>query len=269
MGGPCFTFKRTTDVGRAHTFHFQNLTPYLRPRDKAAFRALVDDRALYEAEAPDGSLAGICYMVKDAESNQYEFGGVFVLSAYRGMGVADALARIAITSELLRGGFEEGTKLIAHVHEMNEDPLKLLRRLGFEQVGTDPLPPHLHPKPTKVVRPDGTRVEVEMARNTAGEIVGRLFHFEFKTCELFAEWFDRCRTAGVVRLEAPVEAEGNIELAFYNESYSDSMDSLLAIADGKTQRTASPRKTSPPLALPSPPTSPLGSNEPERSDTTE
>lgn len=106
-----------------------------------------------------GAIAGVCY-VHD-EDGESEFGGVCVAANARGTGLSDVLGAVAIGLWIVNN--LPKANLIAHVHSRNRHPLRLLKRLGFEQVGSVTLPK----------APDGMDAEPD------GSMVGDVYHFRF------------------------------------------------------------------------------------------
>ena len=212
---PRFTVRHASSAAlrEIHAFHVQNLTGFLFPRTEADFTKLIEDDALFEAVDDNGGRVAMCYIKpSDSDANTLEFGGVFVATTCRGTGVADALGIVAITSQLINFT-SGGVRLMAHVHELNSDPLKLMKRLGFERNGEETVP--------KEHVPNGVKL------NKEGLLIGHVYDFQIKTCRTFADWLERFSGG----LEGPVRAQAVIDVPFYRDSRSDALEALRGIAD--------------------------------------
>lgn len=164
-------------------FHRDHLTEYLWPRTLEEFTDLARKECLYEVlETTSGAeqLAGICYICHGNEPNpphseRAEFGGIYVTTECRGLGVATALGKVAISNHFVvdppRG------PLIGHVHEANPLPRGILQnQLGFVLTGQEIPPPENAP--------------ASMARNDNGDVVADLFEFRRSTLLRFADWIE-------------------------------------------------------------------------------
>jgi hypothetical protein len=99
---------------------------------------------------------------------------VFVEDRLRGLGIAAALGRVAISTLYLT---DEPDDLIAHVHEFNDAPRNLLvDHLGFAETDEQIVPPVEPPQ--------------NMKRNQEGDVVGDVFRFERSQLDAFADWFE-------------------------------------------------------------------------------
>ncbi len=150
----------------AYHFHLKNLNDFLLPRSEERFEKMIGEREVYEAfDHTSQSIVGICYITKDLElckkSSRAEFGGVFVHEDYRKSDLPFALASFAISKFSLDNMTDIG-RLIAHVHQYNKSPLKLMKRLGFKCSGAE-IPPLEYVK--------------DMKKNSDGYVIGFLFVF--------------------------------------------------------------------------------------------
>ena len=203
------------DVARVHAFHKEHLTEFLFPRTEEEFGGLADDQALFEAVDAAGDTVAICYVrpVKNAKRT-LEFGGVFVAESCRRCRLADALGLVAITSLLLAFGVDANTTLIAHVHEFNEKPRNLLKRLGFLQTGQETIPEAERPPDIKL--------------NDDGELVGHVFTFDFASCAGHAQWLEDFD--GSLGSSLPGAA---IEVPFFATRLDEALEALRGIANGE------------------------------------
>ncbi len=171
------------DVPLLLDFHKRNLTEYLWPRTAADFERLAWDRCLYEVVQGKGAapkIVAICYLMHGSEpdsskAERDEFGGVYVIQDCRGIGLAAALGRAAISNHHVWDPPKR--RLVAHVHEANQSPRNLLQdQLGFIPAGHETMP--------------GESAPPTMARNSRGEVVGDLFEFQKPTLRDFADWIE-------------------------------------------------------------------------------
>ena len=86
-----------------------------------------------------GDFVGLCY-VKD-EGHEWELGGLTVDPKVQAKGFGTTLARVAIAHTM---AFSEpwtyGQEVIAYVHQANDDPRKLLNKLGFAYASSIEVP---------------------------------------------------------------------------------------------------------------------------------
>jgi GNAT superfamily N-acetyltransferase len=120
------------------TFHKAHITPYLFPRDVQFFENMARLGCLYEViETTDGAegMVGVCYITEAREddgSPRWEFGGVFVHASCRGLGVGSTLGVVAMSSHFVWDPIPATARLIAHVHEHNNEPRAIMTgKLGF------------------------------------------------------------------------------------------------------------------------------------------
>jgi GNAT superfamily N-acetyltransferase len=115
------------------------------------------------------SIVGACNIkvpetTRDKPPEPAEFGGIFVHPEYRVRGVGDALGVLALASYYWDNDpdSEDPIPIISHVHVSNQDPLKLLDRLGFVFDKIIPVP-------------DGTPGFEHMPRDEHGRLQGKEF----------------------------------------------------------------------------------------------
>jgi len=179
---------RRRDVRDVHAFHLSHTTEFMWPRTSLELEKYAEQRALLVARlrnTAEGTehIVGMCYLAEGEEpegGRRWEFGGVYVSAELRGCGVGSALGILAISSHYLEEHDqppEIGERLIAHVHEYNRDPRRVLEsQLGFVRVGKE-VPP------SDVVPPS-------LQRNPNGEVVADLYEFRVPTLERFADWLE-------------------------------------------------------------------------------
>lgn len=166
-------------------FHEEHVGPHLWPRSLPQILELAEAEALLEAVQIDAEggeqIIGVCYVKEENEPTtgvpRWEFGGVFVREDFRGTGIAKALGVLCIANLFVWDPLPAGSRLIAHVHEKNDKPRRLLQeQLGFTHVGEE-IPP------AEVVPPN-------LERNDKGEVVGHLFEFNVARLSEFANWLE-------------------------------------------------------------------------------
>lgn len=168
-------------------FHTAHVGEYLWPRTLKEIRRMIEDECLYELVEPyqvGVKLVGICYIAPgeepDSTANRREFGGIFLLEKYRGkaLGLAKFFGMAAISEHFIWDN--SGERMIAHVHEENTLPRRLLTQdLGFTEVGKEIPPRHIVPK--------------NMKKNKDGDVVGDLFEFQHEKLADFATWLSTFR----------------------------------------------------------------------------
>ena len=116
----------------AHDFHLANVGEFLLPRDIKKFDTLANAGELWVAKMGGGIVAA-CYVTRDKDDDDAEFGGVIVQTAHQHTGLASAIGTIAIGAYAVQDA--AGHRLIAHVHVDNPAPIDLLtKRLGFSDL---------------------------------------------------------------------------------------------------------------------------------------
>ena len=165
---------KKADLAAVFAFHLRRAqeSEYLWPRDYSRFSDLVEARQVFIVK--DGAtVVGLSYLANEIDQ-EWEFGGVFVEDESRGLGIAAALGRVAISTLYL---FDQPESLIAHVHEFNNAPRNLLvNQLGF------------NPTDEQLVAPP--EAPQNMKRNAEGDVVGDIFRFEPARLADFADWFE-------------------------------------------------------------------------------
>jgi hypothetical protein len=168
-------------------FHTAHVGEYLWPRTLDEIKKMIEDECLYElveSHQVGVKLVGICYIAHAEEPNstvsRREFGGIFLLEKYRGktLGLAKFFGMAAISEHFIWDN--SGERMIAHVHEENALPRRLLtQNLGFNEIGKETPPRHIVPK--------------NMRKNKDGDVVGDLFEFQREKLADFATWLSTFR----------------------------------------------------------------------------
>lgn len=116
----------------AHDFHLANVGEFLLPRDIKKFDELAAAGELWVATA-GGAVVAACYVTRDQDEADAEFGGVIVQTDHRHTGLASAIGTVAIGAYAIQDAADH--RLIAHVHVDNPAPIDLLtKRLGFSDL---------------------------------------------------------------------------------------------------------------------------------------
>lgn len=164
--GP-FIFCQIPSTAAKEAFNFHMAFPtkgYIWPRTEADMERYSNDGELF-AVRHKGSyeIVGICYVTLDTDRNRWELGGLSVSAIVQDLGLGTVLGRYALARTIAeKAPWLSKQEIIAHVHEENQDPRSLLKRVGFEQNGREEAPD---------TAPD------EMKRNAAGKVVGDVFVF--------------------------------------------------------------------------------------------
>jgi GNAT superfamily N-acetyltransferase len=176
-----FSLVPSSDAETAFAFHKQIATnnSHIWPRDHDYIKQLAEDDCLYGVRRGEsGEYVALCYAVLDETQHEWELGGLVVEPSVQKLGIAAVLARFALANTMV---FEQpwstGDEIIAYVHEANDDPRKLLGKLGFRHAGTIEVP--------SGVAPPG------MKRNADGNLVGDKFIFTIEGLEQLSKWFDK------------------------------------------------------------------------------
>ena len=168
-------------VDLPYEFHYNNINEYLWPKTEEQFRKISIDGCLLTSQIicrSTNKIGALCYI--DATNSpdgaqRWELGGIYVSETFRKYGIASALCRVAIITAFADDFKRKKIPLIAHVHEFNKAPRKMLKRLGFFRNGQE-IPP-VTPPPN-------------MRRNSKGEVVGHLFEYDYARISELADWLD-------------------------------------------------------------------------------
>jgi hypothetical protein len=155
---------------KVHAFHRSQVGEFLLPRTLDKFRELAERKELWVA-TDDQGVAATCYVTRDDNAQDAEFGGIIVRSDLQGScGLGTAIGTVAIAAYALHDSAEHG--LIAHVHIDNTKPLALLKdRLGFSLVEGELA------KITKAELEASLGHSIDMRANADGIIYGYTFRF--------------------------------------------------------------------------------------------
>jgi len=162
----------------AFSFHcsIAKSDPHLRLRSEDDIRTFAEEGELFGVRSVASNILALCYAALDESSNEYEVGGLAVLPEVRQLGVASVLARFAIAHIIANERpWRSGYRIVAYVHEDNQNPRNLVDRLGFQHSGRSALK-------------GGTST---MKQNPQGEVVGDKFEFPRAAVKQLCNWFKR------------------------------------------------------------------------------
>lgn len=188
----------------AHEFHEEYISEYLWPKTQEHFEALAESGGLFRVlDAATGTMVGVCYIDEGTEpdggSQRWEFGGIFVNSEYRKYGIGSTLGKICISNHLVMNATDDDARLIAHVHEFNEAPRRMLtQQLGFVENGQETPPDEVAPP--------------NMKRNDEGHVVGDLFEFRRSVFDDFADFFEEWAESGQIEGKEGTVSEAKIRV---------------------------------------------------------
>lgn len=219
-----FARARCEDIDTVLRFHEEQATEFLWPRIRNDFERLSDEGALFIAYSINQHgggkiIVGMCFVMEGCEEDErtvrWEFGGISVSNRLRGCGLGSALGKLAISSHYLMDFDRRGdSRLIAHVHEENDLPRRMLREhLGFEQKGQETPPSEVVPENLK--------------RNPEGKVVGDLFLFNKAVLNSFADWLEAY--SGQIQGKS-MAVNSEIKIIAFNEGVEDSIETLRVIA---------------------------------------
>lgn len=115
----------------ALAFHRANLGEFILPLASTTFREIIEERQMITVER-DGTITGLCYVKPDGkeldEVPRWEFGGLYLAPAARGLGLGTLLSKVAIAAVT----HANRKPVMGYVHQENHEGLGLLiHRLGF------------------------------------------------------------------------------------------------------------------------------------------
>lgn len=152
---------------------------HIWPRTKKDIFDFCENGALFGARRKiDEALVAICYVAFDKKENAWEVGGLTVEKEVQNLGIGTVLVKMAIAHTLVldHSSEHQDRKIIAHVHEANEEPRKLLEKMGFKLTGKVKIPASAAP-PT-------------MKRNADGTITGDAFELSIAGVKAICIWLD-------------------------------------------------------------------------------
>jgi hypothetical protein len=165
---------------------------HIWPRTSDEIERYIDAGCLFGAwRADTDELVGLAYVVLDGKV--WELGGLTVIGSLNGLGIGGSLARLALAFTIAQEQpWENGQRIIAHVHEENKSPRPLLDKLGFEF--------------TEKIEVPADKAPSSMKRNAEGKIIGDTFEFTRKGLDALSRWFEAF-TGAIARGAAVVEID--------------------------------------------------------------
>lgn len=184
------------------------------PRTKEEIHHFCADGALFGVRRKsDDALVALCYVALDKKDDAWEVGGLTVEKTEQSLGIGTLLVKMAIAFTVaLEPPEYRGRKIIAHVHEANDEPRKLLEKLGFRLAGKVEIPPKVAP--------------LKMKRNAAGKIVGDTFEFSLAGLETIHKWLSQDFDGSLGKGKA--EAHLNFGPGFTREVVAETLGQIIA-----------------------------------------
>jgi len=198
MGDESAVFKlsvvSSADVWTAYPFHtgIVGSDEHIWPRTREQLDAYAKDNPLFGARRTDtGRFVGLCYIKRDSDTEPFDLGGLTVAQEYRRSGIGITLVRFALAHVMVYDDpWSTRQDVIAHVHESNDNPRRLLDLLFFEHKERKAYP--------------GEGFPPSMKRDANGCVVGDIFRFTPKGLRALADWFTS-EFRGTLKTGAKVE----------------------------------------------------------------
>lgn len=197
-----FTFSRVPipDARKAFAFHrrISDRDSYIWPRTEVDIRRYSEEGFLFQARRDStGEIVGLCYSMLEDEC--WEVGGLAVHASVRGRGIGAVLVRFALVHTLaLQQPWADANRqrVIAHVHEENDSPRRILEAAGFEVVRSIEVP--------------GAQAPAGMKLNAAGNLPGDELEFRANGLRKLSAWLDASVDGGLLR-----NASATLEFGIY------------------------------------------------------
>jgi GNAT superfamily N-acetyltransferase len=192
----------------AYEFHrkIANSNDRIWPRTEAQLLAMADESSLFALWC-GGSIVALVYAHREEDAKAWEIGGLTVDPAAQKRGFGTLLVRFALAHTLaFQEPWRNGQEIVAHVHEANDEPRKLLANLGFERTSSVTIP--------------GTSAPPSMRRDPDGNVVGDEFTFSRNGAGRLARWFQEELDA-VARAESLVVDLGRVSLQALKAALND------------------------------------------------
>ena len=180
MSSYTFGHVRSAQAGNAFAFHQRIACSnhHIWPRTPDEIRKYAENGQLFGAAVTATSqFVALCYMAFDDHAKELELGGLVTDPELKGLGLGTFLARFALAYTL---GFQRpwnyGQAVIAHVHEENDEPRRILERLGFEFSSTVVVPDNKAPR--------------SMRKNEEGKVIGHKFMLQRSATDALIDWLE-------------------------------------------------------------------------------
>ena len=164
----------------AHSFLERAATEHIFPRTQEDMRRYADAGELFGVKTThDGEFIALCYVTLDDDTDRWELGGLLVDNAHLHAGIGRFIARMSLAITVAYNDpFKYGQRVIAHVHELNDRPRRLLTQVGFVLTPEkEELPPEIAP--------------ASMARNAEGRVIGDVFEFIRDELPKLSRWISQ------------------------------------------------------------------------------
>jgi GNAT superfamily N-acetyltransferase len=161
----------------AYQFHkkIAETNAHIWPREERQIEEMAHEGALFGLWC-GGVIVALVYATREEGSSVWEVGGLTVDKIHQKRGFGTLLVRFALAHTL---AFQEpwryGQEIVAHVHEANDEPRRLLTNLGFERSRSVTIP--------------GTDAPASMRRDAQGNVVGDEFTLPRNAIHSLARWF--------------------------------------------------------------------------------
>jgi GNAT superfamily N-acetyltransferase len=161
----------------AYDFHKKvaSSNAHIWPRTERQIEEMAQEGSLFGLWCA-GAIVALVYAHLDEDSAAWEVGGLTVEKTLQKRGFGTLLVRFALAHTLaFQSPWLNGQQIVAHVHEANDEPRRLLATLGFERSGSVTIP--------------GTEAPASMRRDAEGNVVGDEFRFTRLGAAQLARWF--------------------------------------------------------------------------------
>ncbi len=182
-------------AGQAYDFHqsISSTNEHIWPRTEEQISEFAERGELFGVRRlSTGEFAGLCYST--LEGVEWEIGGLTVTEKNRHLHLGTMLVRFALAHTIATSRpWHYQQQIIAHVHEDNQNPRNLLRRIGFEFL-------------EKVTIP-GDQAPASMKRDENGNLSGDKFRFPQAGVAQLSAWFDNEFAGMLADGKTPAEFE--------------------------------------------------------------
>jgi|ERR1041385_1863620 GNAT superfamily N-acetyltransferase len=169
------------DAELAYRFHeriAKTEGSHLWARTEDEIKNLIADGSLFGLwVGEEKQLVGLCYATLADNESSWEIGGLTVDDAVKKRGIGSILLRFTLAHTIVyQLPWNNGQTLIAHVHEVNDDPRGIINKLGFKHLRRFEVPESANPPKW-------------MKRNAEGKVVGDEFEFPPEGLNALTAWF--------------------------------------------------------------------------------
>ncbi len=179
LSGFIFIQVQSSLAVEAYLFHkSQSSNEHIWPRTETQIHEYAENGELFAVRsASTGEFVGLCYATLDGE--EWEIGGLTVPERMRHLHLGTFLTRFALAYTIaMQRPWHYRQKIIAHVHQDNPKPRRLLEQvIGFVFAEKVEIPGELAPAPMK--------------RNEAGNLCGDKFIFPPSAVKGLLTWFEQ------------------------------------------------------------------------------